>query len=63
MTKRIENFKILKEHDKIKDIYAAENKYPLLRLKFSQYKYFKKLIDDFLKINLNLLYRDDNKNL
>ena len=46
----IENFETLQKHDQIKNEYCNENCYPLLRLKFSNYKYFETQLNDFLKM-------------
>ena len=45
----IDQFEITQRHDEIKNMYCAENGYPLLRLKIANYKYFEELINEFLK--------------
>ena len=46
----IEKFETIQKHDQIKNEYCIKNSYPLLRLKFCNYKYFETQIDDFLKM-------------
>ena len=43
----IRKFKILQEHDRIKNLYAVEAGYPLLRLDIKQIKDFKELTSEF----------------
>ena len=46
----IEKFEIIQQHDQIKNLYCCENGYPLLRLRFTNYKYFEEQVDEFLKL-------------
>ena len=44
----IRQFKKTQEHDRMKNLYAAESGYPLLRLDIKHTNYFKELTTNFL---------------
>ena len=48
----LENYKLTRTHDRIKNAYCIDNGFEILRIKHHQINLFKVMIDEFIKINI-----------